>query len=359
MTRNLIFLAFGVMRIFVQEWCGERNGGLLRRVTSGGEWNGEICYGVRRVGGGLQWCLVVCLISGWSFNNCTSKMYCFSYRYDRVISIRLQQQHIQSRRSMVWGRDSHNGEKSRYDELCFGPLSLTLYNFINLLLPMIAILGIISETRAHGDILRHGFLPGYTEWSVYEEHNISLPPSQSTNVNIEETIFGQEDIRCLIRDALDPQSVRLGLASDGFNPFGTIIENRGPPTSLTGLDVLKQLSGIRFKYRKSKKMTREEDREEFKKTQNSGVMVEVEGRYYYGKPTNIIELEYYRGYKIALFQCDWVDNRLYKGLKKDKYGFPLVNFSRPLVEINQVDQYEHNLLSEVEIIDGNGNILRT
>ncbi|GJY88324.1 hypothetical protein Tco_0502952 [Tanacetum coccineum] len=42
-------------------------------------------------------------------------------------------------------------------------------------------------------------------------------------------------------------------------------------------------------------------REEFKKTQNSGVMVEVEGGYYYGKLTNIIELEYYRGYKIVLF----------------------------------------------------------
>ncbi|GJS58669.1 zinc finger, CCHC-type containing protein [Tanacetum coccineum] len=76
-------------------------------------------------------------------------------------------------------------------------------------------------------------------------------------------------------------------------------------------------------------------REEFKKTQNSRVVVEVEGRYYYGKLTNIIELEYYRGYKIVLFQCDWVDNRLYRGLKKDKYGFPLVNFSRPLVHTGE------------------------
>ncbi|GJT27271.1 zinc finger, CCHC-type containing protein [Tanacetum coccineum] len=29
--------------------------------------------------------------------------------------------------------------------------------------------------------------------------------------------------------------------------------------------------------------------------------------------------------------CDWVDIRPSRGLKKDKYGFPLVNFSRPLV----------------------------
>nr|GEW86672.1 DNA topoisomerase 2 [Tanacetum cinerariifolium] len=41
--------------------------------------------------------------------------------------------------------------------------------------------------------------------------------------------------------------------------FDGIVENRGPPTPLTGLNVLKQLSGIRFKHWKSKKSTREED----------------------------------------------------------------------------------------------------
>nr|GEU76958.1 hypothetical protein [Tanacetum cinerariifolium] len=118
-------------------------------------------------------------------------------------------------------------------------------------------------------------------------------------------------------------------------------------------------------------------------------MVEVEGGYYYGKLTNIIELQYFRGYKIVLFQCDWVENRLYRGLKKDKYGFPLGHWytqnsfssssssrsqslqSQPTiheptlhqssssnsllnqdhdllskVEINLADQYEQNLLSE-------------
>nr|GEX43839.1 hypothetical protein [Tanacetum cinerariifolium]GEX43849.1 hypothetical protein [Tanacetum cinerariifolium] len=81
-------------------------------------------------------------------------------------------------------------------------------------------------------------------------------------------------------------------------------------------------NGYRFLTRRHK---------EFKKTQNSRVMVEVEGGYYYGKLTNIIEVEYFCGYKIMLFQCDWVNNRLYRGLKKDKYGFPLVNFSRPVI----------------------------
>ena len=71
--------------------------------------------------------------------------------------------------------------------------------------------------------------------------------------------------------------------------------------------------------------------EAFKKCQNSGIMVEVEGGNYYGKLTSIIELEYVFGYKVVLFRCDWVDIRPSRGLKKDKYGFPLVNFSRPLV----------------------------
>nr|GEU98882.1 hypothetical protein [Tanacetum cinerariifolium] len=420
--------------------------------------------------------------------------------------------------------------------------------------------------NGHGDILCHGFLLRYTEWIVHGEHTIYLPPSQSTIVNVDETFFGQDDIRGLVRDAfginsLPSDNTQLGdttievdteestendyHSDEGVSykrlleecakelyagckwlepnhscrfqkeRFDGTIENRGPPTPLTGSDVLKQLSGIRFKYGKSKKRTREEDvsststhakeathdegafectntiieedivegyikeeclnfcsryfegvetpfnhplrndenvvgkemymfnssghklgkveildldgkslaqahryvllnlskiqpfrdvfltekqalrdrpmdsktieklmvdefpwwlknqvsllqeenvdeevlslaigpniaakqyngfitngyrflirrHEEFKNTQNSGVMVEVEGGYYYGKLTNIIELEYFRGYKIVLFQCDWVDNRLYRGLKKDKYGFPLVNFSRPL-----------------------------
>ncbi|GKB09160.1 hypothetical protein Tco_0837472, partial [Tanacetum coccineum] len=46
-------------------------------------------------------------------------------------------------------------------------------------------------------------------------------------------------------------------------------------------------------------------REELKKTQNSGVI------------------------------CDWVDIRPSRGLKKDKYGFPLVNYSRPLVHTGE------------------------
>nr|GEZ77545.1 tetratricopeptide-like helical domain, DYW domain protein [Tanacetum cinerariifolium] len=88
-------------------------------------------------------------------------------------------------------------------------------------------LGIVSATRkwldvesAHRDILRHGFLPGYTEWTVHGEHTISLPASQSTNVNVEETFFVQEEIRGLVRDALGINS----LSSDNTQLGDTTIE---------------------------------------------------------------------------------------------------------------------------------------
>nr|GEV61035.1 probable LRR receptor-like serine/threonine-protein kinase IRK [Tanacetum cinerariifolium] len=60
--------------------------------------------------------------------------------------------------------------------------------------------------RSWGHIVSR-FLPGYTEWTVHGEHTISLPPSQSTNGNVDETFFGQEDIRGLVRDALGINSL--------------------------------------------------------------------------------------------------------------------------------------------------------
>ncbi|KAK9050231.1 hypothetical protein SSX86_030799 [Deinandra increscens subsp. villosa] len=76
-------------------------------------------------------------------------------------------------------------------------------------------------------------------------------------------------------------------------------------------------------------------REEFRKTQNSGVFVQAVGGNYYGKLTEIIELEYSCNYKVVLFRCGWVDIRPSRGLKKDKYGFPLVNFSKPLAHTGE------------------------
>ena len=76
-------------------------------------------------------------------------------------------------------------------------------------------------------------------------------------------------------------------------------------------------------------------REELRKTQNSGIMVEGEDQNYYGQLTDIIELEYFLDRKVVLFRCDWVDMRPLRGIKKDKYGFPLVNFSRPFVHTGE------------------------
>ncbi|XP_020098574.1 uncharacterized protein LOC109717295 isoform X1 [Ananas comosus] len=70
------------------------------------------------------------------------------------------------------------------------------------------------------------------------------------------------------------------------------------------------------------------DREKLRKTQNSGVMVEVEGQAYYGVLTDIIELDYYGSFKVVLFRCDWADITSQKGLKKDTNGCTLVNFSK-------------------------------
>nr|CAD1833485.1 unnamed protein product [Ananas comosus var. bracteatus] len=70
------------------------------------------------------------------------------------------------------------------------------------------------------------------------------------------------------------------------------------------------------------------NREKLRKTQNSGVMVEAEGQDYYGKLTDIFELDYYGSFKVVLFRCEWVDIRSPRGMKKDTNGFVLVNFSK-------------------------------
>ena len=76
----------------------------------------------------------------------------------------------------------------------------------------------------------------------------------------------------------------------------------------------------------------------FRKTQNSGVVVissiisydsardsnPVEGNVdYFGIINDIIELDYYRKWKIVLFRCDWADVDTPKGIKEDQFGFYL------------------------------------
>lgn len=68
------------------------------------------------------------------------------------------------------------------------------------------------------------------------------------------------------------------------------------------------------------------DRERFRKTQNSGVMVEADGQVYYGKLKDIFELDYFGSFKVVMFRCDWVDIR--RGCKTYPSGRVTVNFSK-------------------------------
>jgi len=82
--------------------------------------------------------------------------------------------------------------------------------------------------------------------------------------------------------------------------------------------------------------------EEFKVTQNSGVMVVSKTESYastsdntpksanityYGRLNDIVELNYYEKFKVILFKCDWVDVTKGRGIKEDDLGFTLVNFT--------------------------------
>ncbi|PWA95667.1 hypothetical protein CTI12_AA046800 [Artemisia annua] len=52
----------------------------------------------------------------------------------------------------------------------------------------------------HGHILRYGFLLGYTNWSVHGETSEPLQPSRPSFV--QNTTFGDDEIRSLVHDAL-------------------------------------------------------------------------------------------------------------------------------------------------------------
>ena len=76
------------------------------------------------------------------------------------------------------------------------------------------------------------------------------------------------------------------------------------------------------------------ERERKRKTQNSGVVVtsktsdSEDNVIYYGVIKEMIELNYFKHFRIVLFKCDWFDTKQGRGVKKYALGFTLVNFSK-------------------------------
>jgi hypothetical protein len=75
---------------------------------------------------------------------------------------------------------------------------------------------------------------------------------------------------------------------------------------------------------------------------------EIGGVNYYGKLTDIIELDYYGEAKVVLFRCDWVDVHHSTGIKQDEFGFTLVNFSRLIHTGERLDDDPYVFSSQVE-----------
>jgi hypothetical protein len=86
-----------------------------------------------------------------------------------------------------------------------------------------------------------------------------------------------------------------------------------------------------------------------KRSQNSGVCVPtVDGETYYGKLTQIIEVEYYDRTKYVLFKCDWADNTRDMGYKVDKHDLILVNFKNFVHRRDKITDELYVLTSQVK-----------
>ena len=74
----------------------------------------------------------------------------------------------------------------------------------------------------------------------------------------------------------------------------------------------------------------------------------VDGEMYYGKLTQIIEVEYCDRTKYVLFKCDWVDSTRDRGYKVDVHGLTLVNFKNLVYKGDQITYKLYVLTTQVE-----------
>jgi hypothetical protein len=74
----------------------------------------------------------------------------------------------------------------------------------------------------------------------------------------------------------------------------------------------------------------------------------VDGKTYYRKLTQIVEVKYYDKTKYVMFKCDWVDNTKDKGYKVDEYGITLVNFKNLIHTEERITDEPYMLTSEVD-----------
>jgi hypothetical protein len=82
--------------------------------------------------------------------------------------------------------------------------------------------------------------------------------------------------------------------------------------------------------------------------QNSDVCVStIDGETYYGKLTQIIEVEYYNRTRYVLFKCDWTENTRGRRYKLDKHGLTLVNFKNLVHRGDKIIDEPYVLTSQV------------